>query len=121
MTPLAQETCEPCDSKAPPLPESEIPRYLEEVPDWRLERGGDGVPRIRRSFSFDNFHDAARFAEKLGEICDRVNHHPVITLEYGKAAIAWWSHNIKGLHKNDFIMAAKTDALFKDPTHSWKK
>jgi pterin-4a-carbinolamine dehydratase len=75
MTPLAQETCEPCDSKAPPLPESEIPRYLEEVPDWRLERGGDGVPRIRRSFSFDNFHDAARFAEKLRPRQSPSRHH----------------------------------------------
>ncbi|MDA9805629.1 4a-hydroxytetrahydrobiopterin dehydratase, partial [Gammaproteobacteria bacterium] len=62
---------------------------------------------------FSNYRDSVEFSNKVAEMADKEDHHPVITIEWGKVTIVWWSHKIQGLHKNDFICASKTDYLTK--------
>jgi 4a-hydroxytetrahydrobiopterin dehydratase len=78
------------------------------VPDWQIiER--DGIKRLERTFK--NFAQAVAFTNKVAEIAEAEGHHPAILTEWGKVTVTWWTHKIKGLHRNDFIMAAKTDQL----------
>lgn len=105
--------CVPCESDIPPLFEDEIEELNKQVPDWEVVKV-DGVPRLKRSFKFKNFAEALAFTDKIGAIAEEEGHHPVIELTWGKVTVEWWTHNIKGLHENDFIMAAKTDQAYKD-------
>jgi 4a-hydroxytetrahydrobiopterin dehydratase len=66
---------------------------------------------LEREFKFKNFKQALAFANQVAELAEAEFHHPAILLEWGKVTVTWWTHAIKGLHKNDFICAAKTDAL----------
>jgi 4a-hydroxytetrahydrobiopterin dehydratase len=70
-----------------------------------------GIKRLKRAFTFNNFIDAVAFTQKVAVLAENENHHPSILTEWGKVTVYWWSHKIKGLHVNDFIMAAKTDQL----------
>jgi 4a-hydroxytetrahydrobiopterin dehydratase len=111
MNALSQEKCAPCESNVSPLPDSEIKDLLKQLPGWTLH-DQRGIPRLTRAFSFEDFRQALDFTDALGDLADEANHHPEVLLEYGRATVTWWTHNINGLHKNDFIMAAKTDALY---------
>ena len=71
----------------------------------------DGVKRLERIFKLKNFVDAMEFTNKIAVIAEEQGHHPLIITEWGRVTVQWWTHVIKGLHKNDFIMAAKTDEL----------
>jgi 4a-hydroxytetrahydrobiopterin dehydratase len=108
---LTQKTCVPCRGDEPPFTSKQIGAYRSQVPDWELAYDKD-VPRLRRSFKFKDFADALTFTIKVGELAEEQAHHPVIRTEWGKVMVTWWTHKIKGLHQNDFIMAAKTDELF---------
>ncbi|MEP0825876.1 MAG: 4a-hydroxytetrahydrobiopterin dehydratase, partial [Nitrososphaera sp.] len=66
-----------------------------------------------KSFAFKDFAEALAFTNRVGAIAEQEGHHPDILTEWGKVTVSWWTHKIKGLHKNDFIMAAKTDALLR--------
>ncbi len=81
------------------------------VPQWEVvER--DGIPLLQRIFKFKNFVEALAFTNKIGVIAEEQGHHPLIVTEWGRVTVQWWTHVIKGLHRNDFIMAAKTDEIF---------
>lgn len=67
--------------------------------------------KLSRSFKFRDFASALAFTQSVGEIAEQAGHHPVIVTEWGKATVTWWSHAIKGLHLNDFILAARTDEV----------
>jgi 4a-hydroxytetrahydrobiopterin dehydratase len=110
MNTLRQQKCEVCQIGAPLATPREIDEYLQQAPDWTVTEV-DGVKRLRRTFGFKDFNTALAFTNKIGELADQEDHHPEIVTEWGKVTVSWWSHKIKGLHKNDFIMAAKTDAL----------
>ena len=69
------------------------------------------VTDLSKNFSFSNYRDSVEFSNNVDKMADKEDHHPVITIEWGKVTVVWWSHKIKGLHKNDFICAAKTDQL----------
>jgi 4a-hydroxytetrahydrobiopterin dehydratase len=71
----------------------------------------DGIKRLEKSFKFKDFAQALAFTNKVGEIAKIEGHHPDILTEWGKVTVSWWTHKIKGISKNDFIMAAKTDAV----------
>jgi 4a-hydroxytetrahydrobiopterin dehydratase len=92
------------------LSAQEVDTYCEEVPDWELLEQ-DGVQHIRRDFKFKNFAQALDFTNAVGALAEKQDHHPQITLEWGKVRVEWWTHTVKGLSENDFILAAKTDAL----------
>ena len=72
----------------------------------------DGILRLQRVFKFKNYSQALEFTNKIAAIAEQEDHHPLIVLEWGRVTVQWWTHVVKGLHKNDFIMAAKTDELF---------
>ncbi|MBC8334648.1 MAG: 4a-hydroxytetrahydrobiopterin dehydratase [Anaerolineales bacterium] len=110
MKKLNEFSCVACHGDTPTLPSLEIAMLLPEVPDWQLIEV-DGVQRLERSFSFKNFRNALEFTNRVGEEAEREGHHPRIITEWGSVKIQWWTYAINGLHKNDFIMAAKTDSL----------
>lgn len=107
---LAEKKCEVCAVGAPVLSEQELEELLPQISQWRIVEQ-DGIKRLVREYKFKNFVEALAFANKVGAIAEEENHHPAITVEWGKTTVAWWTHKIKGLHRNDVIMAAKTDGL----------
>ncbi len=110
MSDLYQQKCEACRADSPRLGESEIEGLLKDLPEWAVEYS-DGVPILTRQYSFKDFAAALAFTNKVGDLAEEEQHHPAILTEYGKVTVKWWTHKIKGLHTNDFIMAAKTDQL----------
>jgi 4a-hydroxytetrahydrobiopterin dehydratase len=110
MSPLTAEKCVACRPDAPPISEAERHELQREVPDWRLvER--EGVRRLERVFAFPDFATALVFTNQVGAIAEAEGHHPALLTEWGRVTVTWWTHAIKGLHRNDFVMAAKTDGL----------
>jgi len=80
------------------------------VPGWTLiER--EGIPRLERVIRFKKFAQALAFTQRVGELAEAEAHHPTILTEWGRVTVTWWTHKIRGLHRNDVIMAAKTDDL----------
>ena len=111
MSQLSASNCVPCHGNEPALTSEEVEHLRPELPDWSLIEE-EGVKRLERVFRFRNYRDAWAFTDKVAEAANEQDHHPLITLEWGKVTVQWWTHKIKGLHKNDFIMAAKTDVLY---------
>ena len=110
MTDLHQMKCVACRGGEPKLTDQEIAALQPEVPEWQVIEV-DGVKRLERVFKLKNFIEAMAFTNKIGMIAEKEDHHPLIVTEWGRVTVQWWTHKIKGLHKNDFIMAAKVDAL----------
>jgi len=110
MKELTQQKCVACRGTEPTLTDAQIAELQPQVSEWQVKEVG-GMKRLERVFKFKNFAHALEFTNKVGAIAEEEDHHPMIITEYGKATITWWTHKIKGLHKNDFIMAAKTDRL----------
>lgn len=111
MNDLANLKCIPCSGEEPPLTSFEIKTQSLAVPDWQVV-DQDGMPQLKRTFKFKNFARALAFTNQVGEIAEQQDHHPAILTEWGKVTVTWWTHKIKGLHQNDFIMAAKTNQLY---------
>ena len=109
--PLAEAKCVACRADAPTVTEDEIAELKPQVQDWDLIEE-DGIKRLRRVFQFDDFAQALAFTNKVGEVAEREGHHPALVTEWGRTTVTWWTHKIKGLHRNDFVMAAKTDELY---------
>lgn len=107
---LSKLNCEACRADAPKVSDEELAVLMKQLPDWAVV-AEDGVLQLKRIFKFKNFKQAMAFSNELAQLAENVGHHPAILTEWGKVTVAWWSHSIKGLHKNDFIMAAKTDEL----------
>jgi 4a-hydroxytetrahydrobiopterin dehydratase len=111
MSELAQMKCTACRGDEPRLNDAEIEELRPQIPDWRVvER--DGVKRLERAFRFDDFAQALAFTNRVGEQAEEEGHHPALLTEWGKVTVTWWTHKIGGLHRNDFIMAARTDDTF---------
>ena len=116
MDPLSTERCVACRRDSPRVTEAEIAELGREVPDWqRLER--DGIAQLERVFNFPSFADALAFTNRVGTLAEAEGHHPALLTEWGRVTVTWWTHKIRGLHRNDFIMAAKTDALAAESGH----
>ena len=111
MTNLSSFKCVACRGDEPTLTNAEIADLHPQVPDWQIKEV-DGVKRLERVFKLKDFTEAIAFTDKVGAIAEEEDHHPLIITEWGRVTVQWWSHKIKGLHKNDFIMAAKTDEVF---------
>ena len=108
---LYSQKCVACRRDSPRVTDQEIAELHPEVSDWDLTEV-DGIKRLDRTLKFGNFSDALGFTVKVAEAAEEEGHHPKLTLEWGRVGVAWWTHKIKGLHRNDFIMAAKTDAIY---------
>lgn len=109
MSSLTTQSCEACRADAPKITEDEKQSLLGEIPDWQLIEL-NGEEQLKRVFKFRNFAEALAFTNKVGDLAEAEGHHPAVLLEWGKVTVRWWTHKIGGLHKNDFIMAARTDA-----------
>jgi len=111
MEELTNLKCTACRGGDPTLTDAQIADFHPQVPAWQVvER--DGIKRLERAFKFDNFVHALAFTNKIGELAEEEGHHPAILTEWGRVTVTWWTHKIKGLHQNDFIMAAKSDRVF---------
>lgn len=108
---LTSERCEACHAGAPKVTEEEMRELKPHVPEWEITEV-KGVPRLKRVFRFEGWMPAVRFVDALAEVVEAEDHHPLIRLEWGKVTVSWWTHAIGGLHRNDFVMAAKTDELY---------
>ena len=111
MIDLARGKCVACRAGESTVTDREIELLHPQIPEWQVKEV-DGVKRIERVFKFKNFAQALEFTNKVGAAAEEENHHPLIILEWGRVTINWWTHKIGGLHRNDFIMAAKTDAIY---------
>ncbi|MGD8174702.1 4a-hydroxytetrahydrobiopterin dehydratase [Marinimicrobium sp. ARAG 43.8] len=111
MSQLAQQHCEACRADAPKLSDNDIRELQPDVPEWEV-RQFDGEKRLSRVFKFKDFAEALAFTQSVGDLAEDANHHPALLTEWGKVTVDWWTHKIGGLHRNDFIMAAKTDGVY---------
>ncbi|WP_070966029.1 4a-hydroxytetrahydrobiopterin dehydratase [Vibrio sonorensis] len=107
---LEELRCEACGKEATPLSSKDIELLMTEIEGWELIEK-EGVPQLEKQFRFKNFKLAWDFTNKIAEMAEEEFHHPSIVLEWGSVTVTWWSHSIKGLHRNDFICAAKCDQL----------
>ena len=116
MSTLSAERCVACRRDSPRVTEVEIAELRREVPAWQpVER--DGIARLERLFHFPSFADALAFTNRVGALAEAEGHHPALLTEWGRVTVTWWTHKIRGLHRNDFIMAAKTDRLGTESGH----
>jgi 4a-hydroxytetrahydrobiopterin dehydratase len=110
MNQLASMKCEACRRGAPTVTEEEAAELGQQVPQWEIvER--EGIQRLERVFEFPDFRQALAFTNRVGEAAEEEGHHPALLTEWGRVTVTWWTHKIRGLHRNDFVMAAKTDQL----------
>jgi len=110
MFDLSKQSCEACRADAPKISDEDLKLMMPNIPDWSVIVI-DGVMQLSREFDFADFAQALAFTNRVGEIAEAEDHHPAILTEWGKVTVSWWSHKIKGLHKNDLIMAARTDEV----------
>jgi 4a-hydroxytetrahydrobiopterin dehydratase len=111
---LRNERCTACRQDSPRVTAEEIQELELQVPDWRLvER--ESIQRLERTFRFSNFAEALSFTNRVGTLAETEGHHPAILTEWGQATVTLWTHAIRGLHRNDFVMAAKIDSLVPAP------
>ena len=110
MEKLLEQNCVPCSGNSPPVSDQEIASLKNQVPEWKIIHE-NGEARLQRVYKFPDFKKALAFTQRVGEEAEKEGHHPSLLCEWGKVTVTWWTHAIGGLHKNDFIMAAKTDKL----------
>ncbi|TNE79866.1 MAG: 4a-hydroxytetrahydrobiopterin dehydratase [Gammaproteobacteria bacterium] len=107
---LSSEQCEACRADAPKVSVEQENVLLQDIPGWQvIER--EGIRQLEQVFKFPDFCEALAFANHVGEIAEAEGHHPALLVEWGQVTVTWWSHKLRGLHRNDFIMAARTSEL----------
>ncbi len=110
MSMLSSGKCTPCRGDSPRATEAEIGELKAQIPDWKLA-DREGILRLERVFPFKDFAEALAFTNRVGALAETEGHHPAILTEWGRVTVTLWTHKIRGLHRNDFIMAAKVDSL----------
>ena len=111
MLTLISEQCIACRGDSPLANRGEIKEMLPEIPNWSLIKE-KGTQKLTRIFPFRKFKQALEFTQDIGLLAEHQGHHPRLITEWGSVTVLWWTHKIKGLHRNDFIMAAKTDYVY---------
>jgi len=106
---LADQDCEACTSDDDPLTEAEYTKYLDGLADdvWTVVDDH----HLEGTYPFEDFRDALEFTYEVGELAEEEWHHPDIHLQWGEVRIEMWTHKIDGLHKTDFVMAARMDRM----------
>jgi 4a-hydroxytetrahydrobiopterin dehydratase len=110
MVNLAAANCTRYQAGETTLTDAEVQDLLSHVHGWTV-REVNGMKRLEKEFKFKNFAEALAFTNKIGASAEQQDHHPLIITEWGKVTLNWWTHKVGGLHKNDFIMAAKSDEI----------
>lgn len=116
MDELRLKSCEPCRAGTPPLTELKIRPLMEQLPGWLRSPEG----HLQKDYQFRNFKEALVFVNIVGEIAETEGHHPDLLLAWGKVGVTLYTHKIKGLSDNDFILAAKIDHAYqtRPPSHA---
>lgn len=114
MTAFTSMSCTACRAGAPPATAEERAAFLADHPAWSVVEA-EGIPQLQRVFRFPDFRSALAFTVRVGALAERENHHPALLTEWGRVTVRWWTHKIRGLHRNDLILAARTDALAAEP------
>ena len=107
---LTEHKCEACRADALKVTDEEKKSFINEIDNWIIITI-DGIEQLYKKFTFRNYIEAVKFSNKIADLAEAEGHHPKVVTEWGKVEVFWWSHEIKGLHKNDFICAAKTDKI----------
>jgi 4a-hydroxytetrahydrobiopterin dehydratase len=109
MSELTRKSCKPLESGTPPLPADTMKKLLEDLhDDWQVQ---EQPPEIYRSFKFKNYYQTIAFVNALAWIAHQEDHHPDIEVSYNRCVVHYSTHSIGGISENDFICAAKIDAL----------
>ncbi|MBM2826047.1 MAG: phhB [Dehalococcoidia bacterium] len=108
---LTQQKCVACRADSPSVTEQEIAELQPQVSQWEIIHE-DGIPKLDRVFRFRDFAGALAFTNAVGAIAEDEGHHPRLITDWGRVRVTWWTHTIRNLHRNDFIMAAKTNAIY---------
>jgi len=111
MEQLQKETCIPCEGQIAPISDAEIADLMPQLEGWKIAKE-NGQNHLQKIYNFSDFKSALSFTNLVGEEAEIAGHHPVLITEWGKVTVIWWTHAINGLHRNDFVMAAKTDKAF---------
>jgi 4a-hydroxytetrahydrobiopterin dehydratase len=115
MEQLNQEKCVACRRDSSPVTDQEVSELQSLVPQWDLITEDD-IKKLDRLFRFADFQQALDFTRVLGELAEKEGHHPRLVTEWGRVKVTWWTHKIRNLHRNDFIMAAKSDRFYEEST-----
>ena len=109
---LTHMRCVACRKGEPTLSDDEIEGVGDQIPDWEVMEA-EGVKRVTRVFTFPDFIQALGFTDGVGALAEQEGHHPALLTEWDRVTVSWWMHKVGGLHRNDLIMAAKTDELYR--------
>ena len=108
MENLLTRRCTPCEKGGSKMTPDEIDKYIHQIPGWEV-RETNGIQCLEKTYTFKNFIEALEFTNQIGRIAEEQWHHPTLVTDWGKVTVTWVTHKIKGLHINDFSMAARTD------------
>lgn len=111
MDELAVEDCVRVDKNTPALSPETAAVLIKRLPNWTII-DHNGIPALSKTYKFTNFNSALSFTNRVGQQAEDQDHHPAILTEWGRVTVTWWTHVVHGLHRNDFIMAARTEAVF---------
>lgn len=112
MNTLAEERCVACRPDEPRLSDDQLSELLEQLPGWKVIEQ-DSIPCLQRAYPLRDFAAALDLTNRVGSLAEEAGHHPAILTEWGRVTVTWWTHAIRGLHRNDAIMAARTDEAAK--------
>ncbi|HME56179.1 MAG TPA: 4a-hydroxytetrahydrobiopterin dehydratase [Candidatus Lokiarchaeia archaeon] len=110
---LSNQHCVPCEGNIPAMSEDDEDAYIQQITGWELLR--EGTHKIRKEFEFEDFKESMEFVNKIASIAESEGHHPDIYIFYDKVVLELYTHAVKGLFQNDFIMAAKIDEVLNMP------
>ena len=110
MSDLAKQGLEACIADTPSVVSEEVKQLKNQLPDWHIVEK-QGQLQLEKLYEFPDFQQAIAFTRAVGDLAESQGHHPTLLTEWGKVTVSWWTHAIAGLHKNDYIMAAKTDEI----------
>jgi len=108
---LVDVKCTPCQAGIPHISRDQAVQYLKEINEWKLV---ENATKLKKDFKFRDFLTALSFVNKISQLCEKEGHHPDIAFGWGYVHVFFYTHKIKGLHKNDFVMAAKVDRIIKE-------
>jgi 4a-hydroxytetrahydrobiopterin dehydratase len=111
MDELAKLHCSPIGATTPRLNDQDVNQLKAKLPGWVTYEKKPEL-RLEKVYEFEDFRKAIAFTNQVAQVANEENHHPALLTEWGKVTVTWWTHKIKGLHQNDFIMAAKTEQIY---------
>jgi 4a-hydroxytetrahydrobiopterin dehydratase len=110
---IADEHCVAVTRRSKAVDAAERAQLSAEIHDWTTVTR-DGVERLERVFKFKDFAKALAFSNRVGAVADAEDHHPALLTEWGRVTVTWWTHVVDGLHRNDFVMAARTERIYSE-------